>query len=197
MIDEALSLVAGRINAHLRARHAITDDLISLAPLTDAEGKPAATARNRLALFVTNIAQDPMPRHARGGPLGSGGIVTTAQPIHLDIYFMLAAAFEPDTYGEGLKILSSAVRYLQANPLMTRARVPDLPDGIGQLSIEISNLRNDELGQLWGNLGGRYLPSVHYKMRSVMIDANAVTGVEPLVREAAATARAGVEEPTE
>ena len=179
MIDRALGLMAERLNGHLRARHGVSDDLIALAPLSDAEGKPAAATRNRLALFVTNITHDPMPR--QGTASFPRVQVTTAKPIHLDIYFMIAAAFDADTYGEGLKVLSSAVRYFQANPVFTRQRTPDMPPGIEQLSLEISNLRNDELGQLWGNLGGRYLPSVHYKMRSVMIDADAVTGVDPLV----------------
>lgn len=182
MIDQALTLIATRLNGHLAAQFSVPEDLVAIAPLTDPEGKPAALARNRLVMFVSNIAHDPMPRQGAKHAPSAAGQVARAAPIHLDIYFMLAAAFDADTYGEGLKLLSAGVRYFQAHPLMTRQNTPEMPRGLAQLALEISNLRSDELGQIWGNLGGRYVPSVHYKMRSVMIDSDAVIAVEPLVR---------------
>ncbi|TCM86132.1 DUF4255 domain-containing protein [Rhodovulum steppense] len=178
MIDGALGLVTARLNAHLAARYRVSDDLVVLSPLSDAEGKPAAEARNRLVLFLVNIAHDATPRR----PLKpEGGQVTRAHPLHLDIYFMLASGHDPETYLEGLKLMSAAMMFFQTCPVMNPQTTPDMPPGLEQLSIEISNLRIEELGQLWGNLGGRYVPSVMFKMRSVIIDAAAVGGVAPLV----------------
>ncbi|MGC9419217.1 MAG: DUF4255 domain-containing protein [Rhodovulum sp.] len=180
MIDRALGLVVARLNAHLSARFRVSDDLVTLSPLADAEGKPAAEVRNRLALFLINIAHDATPRR----PLApAGGGVERTHPIHLDIYFMLASGHDPDTYGEGLKLMSAALMFFQANPVMTPQTTPEMPEGLSQLSVEISNLRVEELGQLWGNLGGRYVPSVMFKMRSVMIDSAAVTRIVPLIRK--------------
>jgi len=180
MIDRALGLVASRLNAHLSARYKVSDELVALSPLADAEGKPAAETRNRLALFLINIAHDATPRR----PLAlAAGQVERAHPIHLDIYFMLASAHDPETYMEGLKLMSAALMFFQAHPLMTPQNTPEMPDGLDQLSIEIANLRVEELGQLWGNLGGRYVPSVMFKMRSVMIDSAAIGRIVPLVRK--------------
>ncbi|TCP40175.1 DUF4255 domain-containing protein [Rhodovulum marinum] len=186
MIDSALGLVVARLNAHLSARYKVADDLVVLSPLADAEGKPAAEVRNRLALFLINIAHDATPRR----PLApAAGQVERAPPVHLDIYFMLASGHDPDTYGEGLKLMSAALMFFQATPVMTPQTTPEMPEGLGQLSVEISNLRVEELGQLWGNLGGRYVPSVMFKMRSVMIDSGVITRVVPLVEKP----RAGVQ----
>ena len=183
MIDRAMTMIANRLNAHLRQLYGVPEDLVAVSPLTDAEGKPAETARNRLVLFISNIASDGMARAPARGGISATGRVRSAQPVHLDIYFMLAASFEPETYGEGLKLLSSAVRYLQGHAVMTPQSNPEMPQGLAQLAVEISNLGSDELGQLWGNLGGRYVPSVHYKLRSIMIDSDAVVTVEPIIRE--------------
>lgn len=183
MIDRAMTLVANRLNAHLKVLYGVPEDLVAVSPLTDADGKPAETARNRLVVFISNIATDGMARAPTRGGISMSGRVRSAQPIHLDIYFMLAASFEPETYREGLKLLSSAVRYLQGHSVMTPQSHPEMPQGLEQLALEISNLGSDELGQLWGNLGGRYVPSVHYKMRSIMIDADAVVAVEPIIRD--------------
>ncbi|WP_299507536.1 DUF4255 domain-containing protein [uncultured Roseobacter sp.] len=190
VIDLALGLVAQRLNSHLAARYGVQDDLVSLSPLTDAEGKPAADARNRLVLFLTNIAQDATPR--TGASRGSVQVIQ-AQAIHLDIYFMLASAYDAETYAEGLKLISAALTYFQANPVMTPRNTPDMPQGLSQLSLDISNLRVEEMGQMWGNLGGRYVPSVMFKMRSVMIDAGVVSEVVPLITRPGQSAGQGGE----
>ncbi len=182
MIDQVLTLVASRLNGHLAGQFRTSEEVVSLSPLTDVEGKPADNIRNKLALFITNIAQDQMPRGVRSGRGSALGQVNGVTPVHLDIYVMLAAAHDPDKYVEGLKQLSMALRFFQAQPVMTSQNTPELPAGLEQLSFEISNLKVEEMGQMWGNLGGRYVPSVMFKMRFVTIDAGAVTGIAPVIR---------------
>lgn len=179
MIHQSLTLVRDRLNAHFRALYAVPEDLVALSPLCDSDGKPAAEARNRLAMFLTNIARDPVTRGARV-PLAAG--VGMAPPLHLDIHFMLASGHDAETYGEGLKLISSALQFFQTTPMLTPTNVPEIPSGLSQLSVEIANLNLEEVGQLWGNLGGQYVPSVMFKMRSVIIDAGAIDAVVPLIR---------------
>ncbi|MEO9651745.1 MAG: DUF4255 domain-containing protein [Roseobacter sp.] len=187
MIDQTLKLISTRLNAHLCAVFSVSDDFVSIGPLSDAEGKPTAEARNRLTMFLTNIAQDSVPRSSVSrGALADG----KTPPFHLDIYFMLASGHDPEIYGEGLKLISAALMFFQANPVMNPRTTPEMPAGLSQLSIEIANLKVEEIGQLWGNLGGRYVPSVMFKIRSVMIDADALTSITPLVRGPGISARA-------
>lgn len=178
MIDQALQLVRDRLNDHLRVRFSVPEDLVNLSSLTDADGKPAQAARNRLALFLTNISRDAVPRSRSGG--GAGPVVQ-AQPMHVDIYFIVASGHDAELYGEGLKLVSAALMFFQAQPVFTPQNTPDMPPGLSQLTVEVSNLRVDEISQLWSNLGGRYVPSIMFKMRSVVIDAGAVTGVTPTI----------------
>lgn len=180
LIDQAISLVARRLNENLpRMYPPVEDGLVAVDPVTDSEGKLPASVRNKLAIFISDIAGDRMPRPGRVG----FGEIRRAPPVHLDAYFMVAAAFEPYAYGEGLKLLASALRFFQANPALTAQKTPDMPKGLGQLGIEIANPGNDALGQLWGNFGGRYLPSVMYKLRSVPIDSDAVIDLPPLIHD--------------
>jgi hypothetical protein len=184
MIDRAMSLVANRLNAHLRAIYGIAEDVVALSPLVDSEGKTPETARNRLVLFISNITQDATARGSMRTPVSLAGQVRRAPPVHLDIYFILAASFEPAKYSEGLKLLTSGMRYFQANSSLTHQTHPEMAPDLNQLSIDISNLGSDSVGQLWGNFGGAYAPSIQYKMRSVVIDSDAVIAVDPVVREA-------------
>ncbi|MEM7296088.1 MAG: DUF4255 domain-containing protein [Pseudomonadota bacterium] len=179
MIDQALNLVRDKLDSNLRARFGVSDKLVALTPLVDEAGKPAAEARDRLTLFVINIAQDGIPR-AR--PRGGSRQVTQHDPVHLDIYVMLAAGHDADLYSEALKLISAGMLFFQSHPIFTPQNTPDMPPGLNHLSLEISNMKSEELGQIWGNLGGRYVPSVLYKMRSVVLDANTVQRVEPLIQ---------------
>ncbi len=62
--------------------------------------------------------------------------------------------------------------------------------GLNQISCEINNLSEDTNSHLWGIHGGRYVPSVHYKMRLVAIDSKAITGEDYAIRAPSATTRA-------
>ncbi len=181
VIDAALSLTAQRLNGHLAGRFEAAEDLVVLAPLTDPEGKPSDITRNRLALFVTNIAEDPMPRRSQAQRVSVVGRATQSPPLHLDIYAMLAAAHDPNIYSEGLKMLSAALMFFQTYPVMTPQNTPDMPRDMQQLSFEISNLRPEEMGQMWGNLGGRYVPSVMFKIRTITLTTGAIKSISPTI----------------
>lgn len=182
MIDQALTLAVDRLNGHLSGQFSAPDDIVVLSPMTDVDGKPADAVRNKLAFFVTNISEDALPRrgHSRAASL-TGKTVETA-PLHLDIYTMLAASFDAQIYTEGLKMLSAALMYFQSYPVLNPQNAPEMPAGLQQLSFEISNLRVEEMGQMWGNLGGRYVPSVMFKIRTVTLASGAITSVVPTIR---------------
>ncbi|WP_341366036.1 DUF4255 domain-containing protein [Yoonia sp. BS5-3] len=186
MIDAALSLTAERLNGHLAGRFEAAEDLVVLAPLTDSDRKPSDISRNRLALFVTNIAEDPMPRQNRGRAASVMGRTADAPPLHLDIYAMLAANHDPNIYTEGLKMLSAALMFFQTYPVMTPQNTPQMPRDMQQLSFEISNLRPEEMGQMWGNLGGRYVPSVMFKIRTITLSSGAIKSIKPTIRKPSA-----------
>lgn len=193
MIDAALSLTAQRLNGHLAGRFEAAEDLVVLAPLTDPEGKPSDITRNRLALFVTNIAEDPMPRRAHAKGVSAIGRANQAPPLHLDIYAMLAAAHDPNIYSEGLKMLSAGLMFFQSYPVLTPQNTPEMPRDMQQLSFEISNLRPEEMGQMWGNLGGRYVPSVMFKIRTITLTTGAIKSISPAVSAPSTSAKAASE----
>ena len=89
---------------------------------------------------------------------------------------MVAAHFSAANYPEALKILSKVVEFFQARPVFDHHNSPSLDRGIHKLVIDIENLSLSDQALLWGSLGGRYLPSVLYRIRMVAIDSGAVHG---------------------
>lgn len=174
MIDRAIATIVGRLNMHLHARFGVEDDLAVATALIGMDGKPVEAARNQLAVFVTNISHEAtFSRH--GSPAIDGGRGTTAPPTNLELFLMLASNFDARNYLDSLKVLSGAMQLFQLTPVFDRANTPELDRGIEKLSFEIQNLDVEQLTQLWGAHGGRYVPSVLYRVRTIAIDAGALT----------------------
>ena len=191
MIDRAVNLVASRLNDHLRSRFGIADDLVVVSGLSDAEGKTPPAVRNRLAVFVTGISHDTMARGVPGrAPVVAGRSPVAPMAVHLTVHLMIASSFDSENYLESLKILAHAVQFFQANPVFDRLSAPEMDRSIEQLTLEIENLSTDASAQLWGTLGGRYLPSVLYRMRTVTINSNALSHETLVIRGADSHAEA-------
>ncbi len=167
------------------------DDLVVVTSLTDHEGKPAASARNRLVLFVTDVARESAARSVRVRSGSGGRIAVSPDPIHLNVYFMLAGNFDPDNYGEALKVLSHSVQFFQSNPVFNHRNAPEMAEGLEQLSCEIHNLSHEVSSHLWGVHGGRYVPSIHFKMRMIAIDSGVMEREDFVVRASETLAEAG------
>lgn len=184
MIDLAVSLVARRLNQHLRQQFGAPEDLVAVTGLTDGEGKPTALSRNRIAVFVTNITEETGARRApaRAGMIG-GRVAVSAEPVYLNIYLMIASSYDAENYLESLKILSRAVQFFQSVPVFDHQNSPDMDDRLHQLALEIHNMDADTSSQLWGTHGGRYVPSVQYKMRLVAIGSGAVLREDFVIRQ--------------
>lgn len=190
MIDRAVDFLAKRLNENLRARFGVSEDLVIASCPVGSDGKVPMDARNRLILFVTSVGQDTTARNSAGKmPAVAGRFGITQAPVHLSIELMLAACHEPVNYSEGLRILSHGIQFFQANPTFSPVNAPDLDAGLSQLSLEISNMGTDVSSQVWSMFGGRYLPSIRYRMRTITIDANALATEIPAITDP----RAGLE----
>ncbi len=99
----------------------------------------------------------------------AGRVAVSPVPVHLNVHLMLAGCYDPENYLESLKILSHAIQFFQVNPVFDRINAPEMDRAIEQLSLEIENLDTDAISQLWGILGGRYLPSVLYRVGLVIL----------------------------
>lgn len=60
---------------------------------------------------------------------------------------------------------------------------PAMDAGIEKRILDMENLDRRELKNMWGMFGGKYMPSVLYRVRMIAIDSDAVTGRRHIVSE--------------
>jgi len=183
MINLAVQLLATQLNQYLRRTYDLTEDVVVTSNLVDIDGSAAPNINNKLVIFLTNIEKDSTPsRHSGTHDIGKLSLKSN-QPLYFNLYVMMSANFTGNNYPEALKFLSSTVSFFQQHALFNHQTTPELDRRIEKLVLDIENLSIQDLSNLWGSLGGKYLPSILYKVRMVTFDTGEIVGRVPTVGE--------------
>ncbi|WP_039918572.1 DUF4255 domain-containing protein [Cellvibrio mixtus] len=180
MIQAAINHLATQLNAHLKRTNNLTEDIVVVSSLVESDGNVAANTNNKLVLLLTNIEKDTVPNANAVRATGfDGRALVGSRSLYLNLYVMLAANFSGSNYPEALKFISKAIAFFQMQPVFDKQSTPDLDSRIDKLVLDIENLNIQDLSNLWGLLGGKYLPSVFYRVRMVTINPDNVIAQLP------------------
>jgi hypothetical protein len=184
MIYSAVQHLASQLNAHLKVTSGASEDMVIVNSPVDPDGSVATNNTNKLILFLARVEKDTLahPLPGRTSSSASGKDLHT-KPLYINLYVMLAAHFGGVNYAEALKSLSKAVSFFQRQSSFDHQTSPDLDSRIEKLVLDIENFNFQELNNVWGLFGGRYLPSVCYRVRMIAVRAGGVTGRVPMVAD--------------
>ncbi|MFM9972354.1 MAG: DUF4255 domain-containing protein [Burkholderiales bacterium] len=189
MIDSAISLLATRLNDAIKINSNVAHDIARASNLFEQSGNVVPDIDNTLVLFLVNVTRDTFPHSSgqgRGG--GSGWLAEGRSALHLTLSIMVAANFSGRHYTDALKYLSQSINFFRLNPVFDRNNAPDIDPRIERLILDIENLPTNDLSNLWGILGGRYVPSILYKVRMITFNTNEVVGQSPTITRPATNA---------
>ena len=190
MIHSAINHLATQLNAYLKRTNNLTEDIVVVSSLVEADGSPSPHANNKLLLLLTNIEKDTTPKRAGSRALSfDGRSVQSTQPLYLNLYVMLAANFSGANYVEALKFISRAIGFFQTHSTFDKQGSPDLDGRIERLILDIENLSIQDLSNLWGLFGGQYLPSVYYRVRMIAVSPESIIGQLPIATRPAPSVR--------
>lgn len=184
MISAALSHMAQQLNQQFRINFQLAEDVAVVSNLVELDGSVTPNANNKLVLTLVNVEKDTVPYRPSGGVRGlDDRLLQNNAPLFLNLYVMVSANFGAGNYSEALKYISQAVAFFQMKPVLDQRNSPGLDRRIDRLVLDIENLPIPDLNNLWSLLGGRYLPSMFYKVRMVTVDTGAVSGQLPFITD--------------
>lgn len=95
-----------------------------------------------------------------------------ANPVlHLNFYVLFSINSTNETnYLNALLLLSHVISFFQRKFVFTPGNTPTLDPAIEKLIAELYSPNFEQLNHLWAMLGGKYMPSVLYRVRMLMID---------------------------
>jgi hypothetical protein len=109
-----------------------------------------------------------------------GDTITKKNPtLHLNLYLLISCT--DSSYEKAVAKVSRVIAFFQRKYVFTPAGASPgvlFPDGIEKLIVDLFSMNFEQINHLWGVLGGKYQPSVLYKVRMVAIQNSDLGEVE-------------------
>lgn len=183
MVYDVLQAISNELNNHLKYEMNSTEDVVVLSNLVDMNGGKALQTENQIHVQLVRIEEDRTLNRAGG----FRGLPTESGPRLFHAYIIFAANFSGKQYPTGLKYLNTILQYFVSNPTLSASNLSELPNQIDSLAIELKNLEERELSNLWGSLGAKLLPHLYYKVSLIPVfkesgftrNAPVISGIAP------------------
>jgi hypothetical protein len=185
VIDLTLDFLCKQVNNYLVKKLEIpSGDAIILYNVShlgsDIGGENVDTTTNAF-LSLVNIEEDRISKSQENFIRRNDTIIYRNPKVYLNLYLLFSANLS--SYSESLKRLSYIIQFFQYQNVFTPLTSPTLPDGVEELILDLNTLSFQDLNNLWGVMGSKYLPSVMYKMRLITISEDFAQGGAGLLRE--------------
>jgi hypothetical protein len=187
MIDQVLTFLNTQLDNYLRIKLDVsnTSPFIQLANIAWNDTDPGGGNGNNLPsnAFITlvNIEEDRISKSPDNFVRQDTGILYKSPKVYLNLYVLFAVNL--NSYVESLKRLSFIIQFFQYQSVFTPFDFPGLPPTVEKLILDLNTLSFQDMNNLWGILGSKYLPSVLYKLRLISIDENLAQGTAPLLHQ--------------
>ncbi len=171
MLRLALLHIKESLNDYLNSKETTDDDMVVLDNVAKIESwndSKAEELKDKIIISLVNVEEEKTLRNGQTTtPLNGSNVWTHNPVVHLNLYVLFCA--HSDNYEFSLKYLSRVVTFFQKKNVFTPANSPGLDASIEKMIFDLNTVNMEQLNQLWGVLGGRYIPSVLYKMRMIAL----------------------------
>ncbi len=181
MIQKALVYIRDILNENFKNEFSISENKVVLSNIVNTEGAIAHNVDSKIIFFLINLDEEATLKNNlnRSVNHGNGSSAHKNRSLHLNLHLLFCANFSNNNYTEGLRYLSSLIRFFQVHNKL----VPSTSGGINKLSFELSKLDYSELSHLWSAVGSKLMPSVLYKVGVLAFDDMPVSKILPVIKE--------------
>ena len=124
-----------------------------------------------IIVSLINVEENRVSRDPRNYIKSGTELLLKNPPVHLYLTLLFTATRSGDAYGPALQNLQRVIQFFQGKYVFDHSNTQGMDAGIEKLILEMVSINLEQLNHLWSILGGRYQPSVVYKMRMVTIDS--------------------------
>jgi hypothetical protein len=186
VIDQALDFLRVQVDNYLRMKldPLVSTPFIQLANIAWQDSETAAGAAGDASdafISLVSIEEDRVSKSQENFVRSNNTIIYKNPKVYLNLYLLFSVNMA--SYTESLKRLSYIIQFFQYRNVFTPVTSPSLPDGIEQLIFDLYTLSFQDLNNLWGIMGSKYLPSAIYKMRLISISEEFVQGEAGVIQE--------------
>lgn len=188
MIKDSLQFIADELNKYLIVRQVVSSDLPRVvlgnaARAYDTEAPPsgAEPIANRAIISLVNVEEDRVSKQQENYVKTDSGTRYKNPPLKLNLYMLISV--NRNNYAQSLTWLGHIMQFFQFQNVFTPITHPALDSRIKKLLVELHSLNFEQVNHLWSTLGGKYLPSVMYKVRQVTLDEDLTVSEGGFIKE--------------
>jgi hypothetical protein len=121
-----------------------------------------------IVISLINVEENRMSRDPQNYFRNGTEINYKNPPVNLYLTLLFTSV---GSYENALRNLQCVIEFFQGKYVFDHSNTNNLDAGIEKLILDMVSLNLEQLHQLWSMLGGRYHPSVAYRMRMITIDS--------------------------
>ncbi len=172
MFAAVIALLRDELNSFISQKKGAAATYVVMANLNNINDS-ISSADNKIVISIANIEEERALKSPANYIRENNEISYKQPPVWINLCLLITYFSRSAENYDGIDLLNNVMQYFQAKPILTKTniKVPaSFPQGIDQLRTELVTLNFDQANNLWSLFGGRYYPSVMYKVKSLMID---------------------------
>jgi hypothetical protein len=178
------------INAFISGKIGTNGSFVSFANLNNVIDKTEGFS-DRIIISIVNIEEEKMLKTPDNYTKANNEINYRKPPVWLNIICLFTFYTKSAESYDGIDMLANVIQYFQSKPRIdsSNAVIPaNYPAGMEEIRAEFVSLNYEQTNYLWGLFGGRYHPSVIYKLKTIPVDNMDITPGGPPVMQTAVNA---------
>ena len=176
MLFAAVDLIRSELNAF-----GVTAELGNIGEIVSSSGTNHG-ANSDVIVSLINIEENRVSRDPQNFLKKDNGIVFKNPAVHLYLTLLFTSVRHENGYGIALQNIQRVIEFFQSKYVFDHANTTGMDDGIEKLVLDMVSFNMEQLHQLWSMLGGKYHPSVAYRVRMITVDS--VTDQQgPVIKE--------------
>ena len=129
------------------------------------------SADTNIVISLINIEEDRVSRDPHNFIRSGTGVIYKNPPVNLNLTLLFTSVRDNGGYGLALQSIQNLIAFFQNKYVFDHSNTPGMDAGIDKLILEMISMNVEQLQLLWSMLGGKYHPSIAYRMRMVTIDS--------------------------
>jgi hypothetical protein len=185
LIKHALNILVADLNEFLQSNASLNGavQLHNIAEVDDISSLPQGQ-NAQIYCTLVNIEEETLLKNT---PLHNPSLAPGTKqvpPMRLNLYLLLS--FRSAGYDQSLDLLSRIMGYCQAKKEWNQQNTPlsawtnnPLVNQDFRFFLDIYNISFEDSNNMWGNLGGKQMPFVIYKLRLVALNEQFIQTTAP------------------
>jgi len=185
MIAETIQFICDELNDYYK----FDPPFVAMSNVAHLDDPDSKISKENIVATLVNIEEEKTLKNGSPYVVSDDKLQKRNPTIFLNLYVLFTCAH--NSHSGALKNIAKVIKFFQSKSAFTKENSPNttFPSDalVNKIILDLFTLNFEQINHLWGILGGKYMPSVLYKLRIVAIQESELKDT-PEIKEIEANA---------